>query len=111
VRIDIGSASSGLSGALNRAGLRGIKIFADVPDDAAIASPRGNSASWWVDYPSPLFAYALIDAGLRAMQSRAAVPALSPPARAAHPDNGPRETLPVVPADYQQLFRQLWLGH
>ena len=111
VRIDIGSVASGLSAALNQAGLHSVKIFGDVPDNAAIASLRGDSASWWVNYSSPLFGYALIDAGLRAIQSRAAVPDTGAfPLALLTPGNVPSGSLPVVPADYQQLFRQLWVG-
>jgi ABC-type sugar transport system substrate-binding protein len=111
VRIDIGSVASGLSAALNQTGLQGIKIFGDVPDEAAIASLRGNSSAWWVNYSSTLFGYALIDAGLRAMQSRAAVPDTGAfPLALLTPSNVPSGPLPVIPADYQQLFKQLWVG-
>jgi hypothetical protein len=112
LRVDIGSVASGLSAALNQAGLHHIKIFGDVPDDTAIAALRGKANAWWINYSSALFAYALVNAGLRAMQSRAPLPDTGTfPLALLTPENVPSGTLPVVPADYQQLFKQLWLGH
>jgi ABC-type sugar transport system substrate-binding protein len=109
LRVDIGSMATGLSVALNQAGRNNVTIFGDVPDPAAISALRAHTNAWWVNFGSGLFAYALFDAGLRALGTKQpVVDNGSFPLAVLTAQNVPSEALPIVPANYPDLFAKLW---
>jgi ABC-type sugar transport system substrate-binding protein len=106
----IGGIASGLTTALNQAGLSGITIFGADPDENAVAAVRNGTNGWWVQYGAQVNGWAEVDAGLRAIESGKPV------------DDNPEYplglltktstpagvTLPTVPADYVQQYEALW---
>jgi ABC-type sugar transport system substrate-binding protein len=106
----IGNVVTGLTAALHQAGLSGINIFGAVPDENAIAAIRDGSNKWWVQYGSQFNGWAEIDAGLRALESHRPVPdsAGYPLGLLTKQSTPAGISLPVVPANYQQGFKELW---
>jgi ABC-type sugar transport system substrate-binding protein len=106
----IGNVADGLSPALAQAGLTGIKVFGQVPDDASIAALRDKSNAWWVNQNSLINGWTELDGILRAVDSgKTVVDAGGYPLAVLTPDNVPSGTgIPVLPADYQNEFKTLW---
>jgi ABC-type sugar transport system substrate-binding protein len=106
----IGNAVTGLTAALRQAGLSGITVFGADPDENAIAAVRNGTNKWWVQYGAQLNAWAMIDAGLRALETHKPVPdsADYPLGLLTKETTPPGTSLPVVPANYEQAFKALW---
>jgi ABC-type sugar transport system substrate-binding protein len=106
----IGNVVTGLTAALRQAGMSGITIFGADPDTNAIAAIRDGSNKWWVQYGSQFNGWAMIDAGLLAMQTHKPVPDFAdyPLGLLTKATTPAGTSLPVVPANYQQDFEALW---
>jgi ABC-type sugar transport system substrate-binding protein len=106
----IGNVAIGLNAALRQAGLSGITIFGADPDDNAIAAVRDGTNGWWVQYGAQLNGWAMVDAGLRALETRKPVPdnPAYPLGLLTKESTPSGTTLPVVPANYQQDYKALW---
>ncbi|MCU1655357.1 MAG: hypothetical protein JWO57_13 [Pseudonocardiales bacterium] len=107
----IGNVADSLSSAFSQAGLSGIKIFGQVPDDASIAALRNKSKSWWVDLNSLINGWTEMDGILRAIDTGKTVSDTGGyPLGVLTPDNvGSGSGIPVLPTDYQTEFAKLWL--
>lgn len=108
----IGNVADGLAPALSQAGVSGVKIFGQVPDDASIAALRNGTNAWWIDQNALIDGWTELDGILRAMQAKEPVSDTGGyPLAILTPKNVPTGTsVPVVPADYQSEFTKLWLA-
>jgi ABC-type sugar transport system substrate-binding protein len=108
----IGNVADGLAQAFTQAGITGVKIFGQVPDDASIAALRNGTNAWWVDQSSLINGWTELDGALRAMQARHPISDTGGyPLAVLTPKNVPAGTgVPVLPADYQSEFEKLWLA-
>jgi ABC-type sugar transport system substrate-binding protein len=106
----IGNVASGLSTAINQAGLSGIKIFGQVPDENSIGALRNKSNAWWVDQNSLMNGWTEFDGILRAIDTGKTVSDNGHyPLGLLTPDNvGSGTSVPVLPTDYQTEFKKLW---
>ena len=107
----IGNVADGLAQAFTQAGLSGVKIFGQVPDATSIAALRNGSNAWWIDQNSLLNGWTEMDGLLRAIEAKQPVSDTGGyPLAVLTPQNVPGGTgIPVLPADYQNEFKKLWL--
>jgi ribose transport system substrate-binding protein len=110
VMFTYGDESLGVPAALRQAGLNGIKIFGTAPNQSDIAALRNGTNAWWVDQAPPLEGWIDLYVGLRAIETKAPVlDSPNYPLGLMTPSNvGTGTNYPVVPANYQQDFEQLW---
>jgi ABC-type sugar transport system substrate-binding protein len=106
----IGNVATGLSAALSQAGLSGVKIFGQVPDDNAIKALRDGTNAWWVNESSLIDGWGEFDYGLRAIETgKPVVDTGDYPLAILTPKNVPSGTgLPVTPPDFRKEFEKLW---
>ena len=106
----IGNVATGVDTALSQAGISGVRIFGQVPDDNAIKALRQGTNAWWVD-TGGITAWVEFDAALRAIDAGRPV-ADGPghyPLAVLTPKNVPDGTgVPVFPVDYRAEFENLW---
>jgi ABC-type sugar transport system substrate-binding protein len=107
----IGNVADGLAQAFTQAGLSGVKIFGQVPDATSIAALRNGTNAWWIDQNSLLDGWTEMDGLLRAIETKQPVSDTGGyPLAVLTPQNVPGGTgIPVLPADYQNEFKKLWL--
>jgi ABC-type sugar transport system substrate-binding protein len=107
----IGNVADGLAQAFTQAGLSGVKIFGQVPDATSIAALRNGTNAWWIDQNSLLNGWTEMDGLLRAIEAKQPVSDTGGyPLAVLTPQNVPGGTgIPVLPADYQNEFKKLWL--
>jgi ABC-type sugar transport system substrate-binding protein len=107
----IGNVAAGLPTALSQANITGIKIFGEVPDANAIAALRNGTNAWWVDQSIQMEGWTELDGILRALQSGSTVTDNGNyPLAVLTQHNVPSGSdIPVIPADYEQEFKKLWL--
>src|SRR5206468_11470867 len=80
----------GLPAALKQAGITGVKIFGTTPDESSMVSLQTNNyAGWWVTLNAEFDGWAVVDAGLRAIDSGAPVSTGTWPTRVLTPANVP----------------------
>ncbi len=106
----IGNVADGLAPAFSQAGLTGIKIFGQVPDATSIAALRNGTNAWWIDQSSLLNGWTKLDGILRVMQAKQPISDTGGyPLAVLTQQNVPAGTgIPVLPANYQSEFEQLW---
>lgn len=106
----IGNVADGLNAALSAAGITGIKIFGENPDQNAIQALRDNTNAWWVDQTSQLTGWTEMDALLRVLDTgRPYNDIATYPLSVLTPENVPSGgSVPVEPPDYEQQFLALW---
>jgi ABC-type sugar transport system substrate-binding protein len=107
----IGNVADGLAQAFTQAGLSGVKIFGQVPDATSIAALRNGTNAWWIDQNSLLNGWTEMDGILRAIEAKQPISDTGGyPLAVLTPQNVPGGTgIPVLPADYQNEFKKLWL--
>jgi ABC-type sugar transport system substrate-binding protein len=106
----IGNVADGLAQALSQAGISGVKIFGQVPDDASIAALRNGTNAWWIDQSSLINGWTELDGILRALEAKHPISDHGGyPLAILTPQNVPAGTgVPVLPSNYQNEFAQLW---
>jgi substrate-binding family protein len=107
----IGNIADGLPSAFAQAGLSGIKIFGQVPDETSIANLRNGTNAWWVNQNSLMNGWTEMDVILRVLDTGTPVTDQGGyPLAILTPANVPSGTaVPVIPTDYQEEFKKLWL--
>ncbi len=107
----IGNVADGLAPAFTQAGISGVKIFGQVPDATSIAALRNGTNAWWIDQNSLINGWTEMDGILRAVEAKHTVSDTGGyPLAILTPKNVPGGTgIPVLPADYQNEFKKLWL--
>jgi hypothetical protein len=82
-----------------------------VPDDNAIKALRNGTNAWWVNQSSLMNGWTELDAALRAIDGGKTVTDSGDyPLALLTPKTVPAGTdLPVLPTDYQDEFKKLWL--
>ncbi len=107
----IGNVADGLAQAFTQAGLSRVKIFGQVPDSTSIAALRQGTNAWWIDQNSLLDGWTEMDGILRVIEAKHPISDTGGyPLAVLTPQNVPGGTgIPVLPADYQNEFKKLWL--
>lgn len=108
----IGNLADGLETALNQAGMSGIRIFGQVPDDNSIAALRNSTNAWWIDQSSTVNGWTELDAALRVLTTGKPYNDTGAyPLAILTPTNVPAGTsAPTYPLNYEQEFTNLWHG-
>jgi ABC-type sugar transport system substrate-binding protein len=106
----IGNVADGLAQALSQAGISGVKIFGQVPDEASIAALRDGTNAWWIDQSSLINGWTELDGILRVLEAKQPISDHGGyPLAILTPQNVPAGTgIPVLPSNYQSEFEQLW---
>lgn len=105
----IAPIAGGLVPALDGAGIQGIKIFGQTPDEQAIAALKQGTNAWWVTQSSDIDPWMTTYAALRAIEAKQPIELTDNPVGILTPDNVPKDATqaPTYPANYDALFRQL----
>ena len=107
----IGNVADGLVPAFSQAGISGVKIFGQVPDATSIAALRNGTNAWWIDQNSLIDGWTEMDGVLHAIEAKHPISDTGGyPLAVLTPQNVPGGTgIPVLPANYQNEFKKLWL--
>ena len=106
----IGNVAAGLNTALDQANIKDVKIFGAVPDENSIKALQDGTNAWWLTQTSQINGWMELDAVLRAIESGKPVNTTGNPIGVLTPENVPPDaaSVPIFPADYEDLFKQVW---
>jgi hypothetical protein len=108
--LTLGNFNDGLPAALRQAGLGNVKILGLVPDSSSIQGLVQGSNAMWVNNSPTMLGWIQVDSVFRALDSNTAtsddvLPGIYTMTQ--QNINGANEA-PTYPANYQDLFKQLW---
>jgi ABC-type sugar transport system substrate-binding protein len=106
----IGNVQDGLPQSLRVAGVTGIKIFGQNPDNSSIAALRDGTNAWWVNQASAVQGYDFVDAAVRVTATGKVVQDTGGyPLALITPQNVPSGIdMPVIPSNILSLYEKLW---
>lgn len=109
----LGNLGDGLPQAMKIAGISGISIFVDDPDESTIAGLRNGTIAWSINQSPVVEGVDMLDAAVRvATTGKTVSDAGGYPLALLTLKNVPGGTdLPTVPANAVALYQKLWLGN
>jgi ABC-type sugar transport system substrate-binding protein len=109
VNASIANLATGVSTALDQAGLTGVQIFGSVPDQEAVAALRNGTNAWYISEGPDLTGWLEVYSVLLAYETKKPVELPPEPLTILTKDNlPPGNGLPVYPTNYQDLFKELF---
>jgi hypothetical protein len=108
----IANLATGMDTALSQAGITGVSIFGQTPDENSIKALRAKTNTWWVGLTPQVTGWSEFYLGLRAIDTGAAVQDTAAiPQTVLTQDNVPAGAgVPALPADYVEEFTKLYQG-
>jgi ABC-type sugar transport system substrate-binding protein len=104
-----GDLLTGLTTALSQAGITGITQFGQIPNTEQVAGLRAGQDTWWIQPGSLITSWIAFDALLHALETKRPYVQQAFPMGIFTPQNvGTGTAVPIVPANYQELFKTLW---